>query len=400
MSTPDGRLFDTSLDVELAAAIERIRAWGEARDWRGYDPYDALNSPLAPFLTLGRPLGRRLLTQAVKLSPLNLRPLLLVQPEWNAKALALVASGYLRLATHPGEDSARAHASRWLNWLVDHPAPGSSPAAWGYHFDVQTRFFGYAPGTPNTIATSFVAQAFVEGYELLGDKRWAAAARAAGDFLLETMLVREEARTYFRYLPGERDLVHNANLLACAALVRTTRASAEESVLEPVGAALATSLAAQQEDGSWPYAEAPGQRWVDNFHTGYVLESLAHCAASFPEVVGPLQHGIAYWENELFLADGTPKYFPDRTHPLDAHSYATAIDTWLALIDHHPRALDRAAGVATLLVERMLDPSGYVHFQQRRLWTSKVPFVRWTTAPTFRALTGLLLARRRASRGP
>ncbi len=393
-------MLGTSPDVELAAAIERIRAWGEARDWRGYDPYDALNSPLAPFLTLGRPLGRRLMTQAVKLSPLNLRPVLLVHPEWNAKALALVASGYLRLAMHSGEELAKAGASRWLNWLVDHPAPGSTSTAWGYHFDVQTRFFGYARETPNTIATTFVVQALVEGYELLGDERWAGGARAAGDFLSEAMLVREGGRTYFRYLRAEQDLVHNANLLACAALARTARATGEESLLEPVGAALATSLAAQADDGSWPYAEASGQRWVDNFHTAYVLESLAHCAASFPEVEGPLQRGIAYWEKALFLADGTPKYFPDRIHPLDAHSYATAIDTWLALIDRHPRALDRAARLATLLVERMLDRSGYVHFQRRRFWTSKVPFVRWTTAPTFRALAGLLLARRGAFRGP
>jgi hypothetical protein len=390
-------LFGTSPDVELAAAIERIRAWGEARDWRGYDPYDALNSPLAPYLTLGRPLPRRLLTQAVKLSPLNLRPLLRVQPEWNAKALALVSSGYVRLAMASGDDAARAQAYRWLDWLLDHPAPGSASAAWGYHFDVQTRFFGYAPGTPNTIATTFVTQALVDGYQSLGREQWAGGARAAAEFLSEEMLAREGGRTYFRYLPGEHDLVHNANLLACAALVRVARATGDDSVLEPVEAALATSLAAQRDDGSWPYAETPGQRWVDNFHTAYILESLAHCAASFPEVGDPLQRGVTYWENELFLADGTPKYFPDRIHPLDAHSYATAIETWLALSGHHPRALDRATRIAALLIERMLDPSGHVHFQQRRFWKSRVPFVRWTTAPTFRALAGLLLAEQEAT---
>jgi hypothetical protein len=390
-------LFGTSLDVELAAAIERIRAWGEARDWRGYDPYDALNSPLAPFLSLGTPFGRRLLTQAVKISPLNLRPLLGVRPEWNAKGLALVASGYLRLAVDSPDEEARAGAVRWLDWLLDHPAPGSDRAAWGYHFDVQTRFFGYEAGTPNTIATTFVVQALVEGYELLGDERWGDTARAAASFLGEKMLVREGRRTYFGYLPGKHDLVHNANLLACAAIVRTARATGDESVLEPVGPALATSLAAQQDDGSWPYAEAPGQRWVDNFHMGYVLDSLAHCAACFPEVEGSLQRGIVYWENELFLADGTPKYFPNRVHPLDAHSYATAIETWLALIDRHPRAGERATRVAALLIQRMLDPSGHVHFQQRRLWSSKIPFVRWTTAPTFRALAGLVLALRQAT---
>jgi hypothetical protein len=78
-------------------------------------------------------------------------------------------------------------------------------------------------------------------------------------------------------------------------------------------------------------------------------------------------------------------------YPIDVHCYATAVDTWLAVGD-----LAQAERVARLLVDRMLDPAGYVWFQQRRLWTSRVPFVRWTTAPSFRALAGLLLARRKA----
>src|SRR5439155_19568199 len=80
--------------METEAAVDRIRAWGEARDWCGYDPYDALRSPFAPALTLGTRLGRRVLTQAVKLSPLNLRPVLRIPRARNEKAIALVASAY------------------------------------------------------------------------------------------------------------------------------------------------------------------------------------------------------------------------------------------------------------------------------------------------------------------
>ncbi len=36
-----------------SGALDAIRRWGEARDWRGYDPYDALSSRFAPVLTLG-----------------------------------------------------------------------------------------------------------------------------------------------------------------------------------------------------------------------------------------------------------------------------------------------------------------------------------------------------------
>src|SRR5581483_11647740 len=72
-----------------AAAVDAIRRWGERCDWRGYDPYDGLSSPLAPFLTLGTRGGRRVLTQVVKQCPVNLRPLLRIRPAWNSKALAL-----------------------------------------------------------------------------------------------------------------------------------------------------------------------------------------------------------------------------------------------------------------------------------------------------------------------
>lgn len=362
--------------IGIDAAVARIRAWGEARDWRGRDPYDALTSPLAPALTLGSPLGRRLLTQAVKRSPLDLRPLLRIPPAHNAKALALVASGYARLAA-AGDESARPAAERWLAWLDANRALGGR--GWGYHFDVQTRFFHYSAQTPNAIATSFAAQAFLDGVELLGDPRWLDPAEEACEFLLEELLRSGPAGPYFAYLPGHDELVHNANALCCAVLDR--RGARPDVVAE----AIATTLAAQRADGSWPYAEGPAGDWVDNFHTAYILESLARIGA--PEA---LARGCDYWERALFLADGTPRYSPERTYPLDAHCYASAVDAWLALGE-----LGRAERVAALLVERMLDPSGKVHFQQRRLHMSRVPFIRWTAAPSFRALAGVLLAHAR-----
>jgi hypothetical protein len=368
-------------------ALLAIRGWGEARDWRGYDPYDGLNSPAAPLLTLRTAFGRRLLTQAVKLSPVNLRPLLGIKPEWNAKALGLVASGYARLAA-AGAQTAREQASRWLDWLESHHSGDAEGLAWGYPFDVQTRFFRYRRGTPNTIATSFVAHAFLDAAELLGDDRCAARARSVGDFLVRRMLVDGPRGSYFRYLPQEDELVHNANLLACGVLVRA-------GIDEPARRALRTSLAAQREDGSWPYGEGARGAWVDNFHTAYVLESLAQCVELDSEVGERLDRGLDYWERACFLPDGTPRYAPDRTYPIDAHCYASAIDTWLAVADRRAGALEHAEQLAQLLVKRMLDRAGFVHFQQRRLWTSRVPFVRWTTAPSFRALAGVLLARRR-----
>lgn len=376
----------------VAEALARIRAWGEARDWIGYDPYDALLSPLARPLTLGSALGRRVLVQAVKTSPLNLRPALGIRPAPSAKAYALAASAYARLAAAQDDAAARAQARRWLGWLRAHHAGDGAGPAWGYPFDVQTRFFAYAAGTPNTIATSFAAQALLDGGELLGEEHWTELGRGAAHWLLARTLDARPGRPHFRYLPAEDALVHNANALACAALARAGRLAQDDELLEPAAAALATTLAAERPDGSWPYAEGGRGEWEDNFHTGYLLQSLAICDGVLGDLRAPLERGLEHWDRALFLPDGTPKYYAHRLWPVEGRCYAQAIETWVAVSGWHPAALGRAQRLAEQLVARMLDPAGYVHFQRRRWWTSRVPFVRWTTAPAFRALAGLELA--------
>lgn len=385
-----------SRNVEASVAL--IRHWGEERDWRGYDPYDGLTSPLAPTLTFGTALGRRLLTQLVKNSPVNLRPALGIRPAYGAKGIALIASAYARLWAAERDDSARKQAARWLDWLVANSHTTASGIAWTYHFDVQTRFFAYGRDEPNAIATCFATNALLEGCELLDDNRWAAAAERGARYL-ETELLVWGDQPYFRYVAAEPDLVHNANLLACATLVHSA-----ELLDDRQGAlgrrvvarrALRTSLDAQRPDGSWRYAESPEGDWVDNFHTGYVLESLVRCLDLVPDAEERLARGVGYWREHLFLPDETPKYSVARAHPFDSHCYAQAIETWLALVGQVPDAFERAEVAGRLLIERMLDPSGYVHFQVHRLWTNKVPFIRWSTAPAFRALAGMLLARHR-----
>ena len=382
--------------ADIDGAVDAIRAWGERCDWTGWDPYDALNSPFAPALTLGRPLGRRLLTQVVKGSPVNLRPLLRIPRERDAKGVALAVSAYARLAAARADDSAAAQARRLAGWLVANAEPGVAGSGWGYHFDVQTRFFHYRRGEPNAIATTFVAHALLDLRELLGDTGVDAAVLGAAGFLEHALLARGP-RPYFRYVGEELDLIHNANLLACSVLVRAARVLDEPALAAVAAEPLRTTLDAQARDGSWPYSERRGGAWVDNFHTGYVLESLAACAAVAPDVASRLERGIAFWERALFDTDGTPRATTAAALPVDSHSYAQAVETWVAVAPWRPDALERAERVARLLVERMLAPDGHVYFEQRRFWTSRVPFVRWTTAASFRALARLLLAR--AGRG-
>lgn len=78
----------------FARALERLDTWIEKEEFRGWDPHDALNSVVLRRIAGGnRRLGMTLV-QALRRSPLNLRPLLGVRKGINPKAMGLFMATY------------------------------------------------------------------------------------------------------------------------------------------------------------------------------------------------------------------------------------------------------------------------------------------------------------------
>src|SRR5215475_7540754 len=84
-------------------SIRKLLRWCRGESWMGYDPYDGLNSPLARWWPMRNRLLRTALTQTVKRSPVNLRPLLGIRKAANPKGLALAARAVLLLARRADE---------------------------------------------------------------------------------------------------------------------------------------------------------------------------------------------------------------------------------------------------------------------------------------------------------
>src|SRR6478735_4098678 len=169
----------TAAARDAAISLER---WGAERDWRGRDPYDALNGSRARLI--GRTsLGRRLVIQLAKRSPVDLSVPLGVPRGENANTIAHVLSAYARMPDDLGIDA----ASR-TDWAIDRlealRSPGFEEPCWGYHFDVETRYFFYSRETPNTIATAFAGLALLEAAETRGSERARELAEGVGDFFI------------------------------------------------------------------------------------------------------------------------------------------------------------------------------------------------------------------------
>ena len=80
----------------LYDSFVKLEKWVEANDYRGYEPFDGLSSPFAA-LTFNNLFLKRLLTQLVRQSPINIRPLLLIKKLDSTKGRGYMAWGYLTM---------------------------------------------------------------------------------------------------------------------------------------------------------------------------------------------------------------------------------------------------------------------------------------------------------------
>jgi hypothetical protein len=351
-----------------------------------------------PALLKRTALGRRLLIQAVKRSPLDLRRPLGIEPQHNSAAIAQLLSAYSLLAA-AGREGAAERAGWARRRLAELRCGGFEEACWSYHFDVETRFFFYGADTPNTIATAFAGLALLEHRELAGEGADDAGALelavGAGEFFLRHVPRTEgEGGSYFGYLPGDRSPIHNANLLACSLLAELAARTGRDDFAAAARSGVGYALAHQRADGSWPYAEGERGGWVDGHHTGYVLDALLRCEGALgmeDEITAARRRGLDFYAERLIDADGAARFYDAELYPIDGQSLAQAIISFSLAYerDREPRDLAVAWRVFGYAAREMQRDDGAFVFQKLRLWTNRAPHVRWVQAPMLEALARL-----------
>lgn len=391
----------------LIAVYESLLAWCRARDYAGHDPFDGLNSRIfraVPFLRDSRAM-RLAWTQGFKRAPINLRSLAAVPRERNAKGMALFALAALaRYRAEPTAEHEK-RARHMLDALIALRLDGYAGAAWGYNFDWQGRAF-YAPRkTPTVVPTAFAMRALTEGYAAFREEKHLRAARSACDFLLgELHLTAETAdEVCFSYTPRDRTRVFNASLLAGEGLAAVGAHSGEKELVQWGLRAARYVVRRQREDGSWAYGEDDYQSWSDNFHTAFVLTSLARIMRDAGKtgelnfvdersLRESLRRGDRFWRTRFFLADGWPKYYHDKLYPADAHSAGAGIIALLELndLEYDAEARELAETIALWTLTNLGDARGFFYYQRRRLLTVRTPYMRWTQSWMLYALARLI----------
>jgi rhamnogalacturonyl hydrolase YesR len=380
-------------------SFENLDHWLSENDFKAYDPFDGLNSKILNRLTFDNHYLRIILQQTVRRFPINIRPYLGIRKEASSKGMAFCASGYLKMFQATGERVYREKAESCLDWLEKNYCNGYSGYAWGNHFSYESRGGKIPLNVPTIVWTSLITNVFFDAYELLGEPRYFDVAKSACNFIINDIGRFEDTdgSLCLMYTPLNRNnpsleaCVHNSNVLGAWVLGRIYKHTGRDEYLSIAEKAMEFTAKHQSPDGSWYYGVANKFRWVDSFHTGYVLESLdgyskATGDRSYEE---KLFRGYCYFLSKFFKEDGTPRYYNHKTYPIDIQCASQGIQTLVNLRGLDDSSLDIAKRVAVWTVRNMQDKRGFFYFRKYPLIINKTPMFHWGQATMISALTSL-----------
>lgn len=393
----------------LLNAFIKLKSYCETEGFKGWDPYDGLNSRLYNAIPLLKRSAcvRLAVIQGFKRCPINLRSLALVPKQYNAKGIGLCLQAYcnvLKLLDNSPQLETKLGSKQETLDTINHLATlllslrsqgNYHGACWGYNFDWQARrLFLFPKNTPTVVVTQFCATALMSAYEATHNQQYLDVALSSAQFVLEDLhRTPYKGGFLFSYSPLKgNDTVFNASLMGSRLLSYCYKYTGNESYKEAARQSVQACCSAQHVDGSWYYGMLPVQSWVDSFHTGYDLDALA----AYEQLTGDtsfhcyLEKGLGYYLSHFFENDGRSRYYNNKTFPIDIHCPGQ-LPVTLARSGEYESNRELAQKVLSWTINHMQDKEGYFYYQIKSGINSRISYMRWSNAFMLYALSFQLL---------
>lgn len=376
-------------DEQIQSSLFRLLHHMEQSAFEGYDPYDGLTSPLfrLPVFSSSH-LLRFYSQQLVKRSRINLRPLLGIKKGLNPVTLGLAVQSYANLYAATNNPAYRIKAIAHIEKLETLTAQGFHGACWGYDFPWEARYATIPAYQPTIVATGIICNGLYEAWKKLNHERAAELIVSAAGFVLRDLNRQTETdgSFCFSYSPFDREMVFNASMKGVRLLSQAYAISPQDGYLNAARSAANWVMKYQQNDGAWIYSRRNTGKWVDNYHTGYILDCLdTYIQLSRHDAYQEaLQKGIDYYLHHFITEEGQPKFYNHEAYPADC----TAAGQTLLTLTRFGKT-EEARKVAGWMHRHMQGPDGHFYFRKYKTHTEKTDFMRWSDAWMLAGLSAL-----------
>ena len=313
------------------------------------------------------------------------------------------AMGFTFMHEATGRAEYLERAAHFLEVLRETRSPGFANYCWGYPFDWVTRNGLLKEHTPFITTTPYVFEALLQVHRLAPREEWRELLASTVRFATDDITDRPYpgGGNTCSYMPGEEFNVVNASAYR-AAMLMTAAQYFDHDAWRPTAAAnVDFVLAAQNADGSWPYAKDGVRDFVDHFHSCFVMKGLAKVYQLDRDrrIFVALARGVDYYLANLFSADGMPRPFskaPRLTvYRCELYDCAECINLCLLLRRDFPQLEGTLETVVAGILENWVKPDGSFRSRKLKFGWDNVPMHRWAQSQMFRALAYYLREKNR-----
>lgn len=370
--------------VAVDTSLLRLHTWAAERDHNHISINTVPQPPWMDYLRSRWPVFGIAWRQFFRILPIDLRPLLgPLPPKLDPKATILFALAYLDLA-ELGPEFCEASV-KCLNRVLELRSNKTRHFAIRQNNCIYLKTYKASDDDISPLLTAWAGRLFLKAHAYTAEARYFDYARAVADYF-----VREHPRhdgpegTYFYYDPSVPDRIYNASAEISSYLGAYGSAAGDSEARTLAESGLRFVTSRQNEDGSWFYGEGPRFRYIDNFHTAFLLTSLATAGGAAAAVARQsLERGVQYLTARLFRESRSglmplhldPRFRPTNSNLIqrvDLRDAAASVVLFLELGDS-----ERAERILHWSLNRMRSNRGTYYPEITLLWTNRIPYIEF-----------------------
>lgn len=269
---------------------------------------------------------------------------------------------------------------------------------WGNPYRWVTLMFEYKPNAPLITVTPYCFFAFYDAYKITENSKYLEILEQISNFVAYDMKETEfrDGTMGSSYGIDDNSLVYNAIAYRSTVLLKAGLLFKNKNFLSKSKKNIDYVIKYQNSDGSWYYSA--DSRFIDNFHTCFVLKNIAQAYNNFNEqyMLYSLNKGFYFYKNNFVRPNGSLRHFYKGKYPkfrkVEFYDYAEAIKLGVYLRDVIPEALWLSKNLSIELINNYQSSEGYYYTRINGLnGKNAIPYLRWPQAQLFNALTLFLL---------
>lgn len=378
------RSEDLTLDVKV------LHDWIANKDFKYYTLNYTPQFKLINFLSSKLPYIGVAWRQIFRVSPLNFRKILglssnIIDPQ----ASIILSSAYLELFKDTKEEKYKRAFETCCDRVIGLNSNHTKHFAIRQNKRIFLNSYNASYDDIAPILTVWAGELFLDAYIFFKEERFLKLLRGVKDYFLHD-LPREETQdsVYFYYTPKSNFKVWNASCEISSFLIQVGAFLHDENAFLLGRKGIDHIVRQQQPDGSWFYgATGPVTKYVDNFHTGFILKALFKSQQfySSDELSKSFQIGIRYYKETLFkeVKEGIrPIHYDSRYMPknsniiqdVDIRDSAMALILFSELPSDNIENLEFAREVYKWTKLNMKEGKTFVG-EKTWLWKNKIPYI-------------------------